>query len=269
MAFEPLLKKLWKQYIQEIPAAKQIHQLFEARDEKVGYLDHDHIALRTFDDPRVNIEVIIKPFVDAGYTPSMTYDFPSKHLFARHYEPPYKGAPKVFISELLTKKFSSEFQTIIKQTIDNIPNDLLADTTTIFARKTPWDKLVFSVYKQLFNESQYGAWVYAYGFRANHFAIAVNSLKTFESCAQINAFLKKEGYLMNQENGEVKGSPEALLEQSSIMAEQASVHFSDGPHKIPSCYYEFTQRFAQADRELYPGFIAASADKLFESTDIK
>ncbi len=38
-------------------------------------------------------------------------------------------------------------------------------------------------------------------------------------------------------------------------------------NEIPSCFYEFAKRYPQADGELYTGFVAASADKIFESTN--
>jgi len=51
------------------------------------------------------------------------------------------------------------------------------------------------------------------------------------------------------------------------MADKAEVAFSDGVRAIPSCFYEFALRYPQADGVLYPGFVEASADKIFESTN--
>jgi hypothetical protein len=41
----------------------------------------------------------------------------------------------------------------------------------------------------------------------------------------------------------------------------------EGLKEIPGCYYEFAKRYPDADGKLYSGFIAKSADKIFESTD--
>ncbi|MGB6140662.1 MAG: DUF1338 domain-containing protein, partial [Pseudoalteromonas rhizosphaerae] len=38
---------------------------------------------------------------------------------------------------------------------------------------------------------------------------------------------------------------------------------------VPSCFYEFALRYAKPDGELYTGFVAASADKIFESTNAR
>jgi len=50
------------------------------------------------------------------------------------------------------------------------------------------------------------------------------------------------------------------------MANQVSVEFKQGKYTIPNSFYEFAKRYSMANGELYQGFIAASADKLFEST---
>ena len=57
------------------------------------------------------------------------------------------------------------------------------------------------------------------------------------------------------------------LEQSSTMADMAEVEFTNSKVKIPSCFYEFAKRYPLESGELYTGFVAASADKIFESTN--
>jgi hypothetical protein len=47
------------------------------------------------------------------------------------------------------------------------------------------------------------------------------------------------------------------------------INFNEEAKEIPSCYYEFALRYPMENGELYQGFIAASADKIFESTDVK
>ncbi|MEZ5198961.1 MAG: DUF1338 family protein [Bacteroidales bacterium] len=72
---------------------------------------------------------------------------------------------------------------------------------------------------------------------------------------------------MNDSGGEVKGTPEEMLEQSSTMAGKLNVQFVKGSLDVPSCYYEFARRYPDKSGKLYGGFIAKSADKIFESTD--
>ena len=82
-----------------------------------------------------------------------------------------------------------------------------------------------------------------FGFRPNHFTVNVNALKTFKSLEEVNQFLKEQGITLNTRGGEVKGSERDLLKQSSTVANQMVVGFSDKAMVIPSCYYEFAQRF--------------------------
>ena len=115
-------------------------------------------------------------------------------------------------------------------------------------------------------ESDYGAWVSAFGYRPNHFTVFINSLKNFSDIKVLNDFLKENSFKLNASGGEVKGSPEVLLEQSSTLANNIEVTFEDGKLTIPACYYEFAKRYPLKNGELYQGFVAASADKIFEST---
>jgi len=47
-----------------------------------------------------------------------------------------------------------------------------------------------------------------------------------------------------------------------------SLKFADGDrHEIPTCYYEFARRYRDREGALFQGFVTASADKIFESTD--
>jgi hypothetical protein len=77
----------------------------------------------------------------------------------------------------------------------------------------------------------------------------------------------QNGFMMNTAGGEIKGTKEELLKQSSIMADIVEVEFVEGKYRIPACYYEFAERFPLPDGKLYNGFIAKSADKIFESTN--
>ena len=85
----------------------------------------------------------------------------------------------------------------------------------------------------------------------------------------MNDFLKNNGFELNRSGGEIKGSAEQLLLQSSILADKVDVNFKEGNKVIPSCYYEFAQRFPDKTGKLFSGFIADSADKIFESTNFR
>src|SRR3990167_5147340 len=104
MELQNILDRLWAQYVKENPLSLEIHTLFETRGENVV---NDHIAFRTFDDPRINLEHLAKFFKNMGYEECGTYDFPVKKLHAKHYEHSTdENQPKIFISELKTAEFS-------------------------------------------------------------------------------------------------------------------------------------------------------------------
>jgi len=83
MKLDYIFGKLWEAYISQNPAVQQVHDLFIREGERVV---NDHIAFRAFDDPRIGIDVLAKPFLANGYVEKGQYNFEEKKLFARHYE---------------------------------------------------------------------------------------------------------------------------------------------------------------------------------------
>ena len=266
MKLETIFKRLWEQYSGENPGAGLIHNLFVNEGEKVV---NDHVAFRTFDDPRVSIEVLARPFIEAGYKAAGEYYFEAKKLRARHYE--VQGnpeMPRVFISELMLDQFSDEFRMVIGELLDSVPGELLSSPELI-SHGAIFPSISYSVYNRLREESEYAAWMYAFGYRANHFTVSINHLKNFKGIEEVNSFLKANGIQLNSSGGEIKGTPEQLLEQSSTLADQVELRFREGKRTIPGCYYEFAMRYPDKSGELFSGFIAGSADKIFESTNFR
>lgn len=264
MTTDEIFTKLWADYIAQNPEAKSIYDCFVNEGEEV---QNDHIAYRTIYHPKTNIDVVARPFLLAGYVQKGYYIFEDKHLTAKHFEHLSEpNAPKVFISQLMTEFFSKELQNTMLEIIESIPEYLLFGNELIFAGNV-WGKPKFSVYEKLRIESEYAAWLYIYGFSVNHFTVSINSLKKLDTIIKVNQFLKDKGFMLNTSGGEVKGTPEELLEQSSTKAGVLGIEFEEGIFEIPSCYYEFAKRYPDNDGKLYSGFIAKSADKIFESTD--
>jgi hypothetical protein len=264
MTLDDIFNRLWIDYINQNPSARRVYDLFTNAGEKVI---NDHIAFRTFDDPRINIDVLSRVFIERGYVPKGEYIFEDKHLFARHFEHTTdKNAPRVFISELRTKDFSPFLQNVVANTINRVSSDKFKSDELIFSGNI-WGAPDYETYLALRNESEYAAWVYVYGFRANHFTVSINSLKKINTIEKVNEFLKDNGFVLNSAGGEIKGTKAELLQQSSTLADHVKVEFVDRVSSIPACYYEFAQRYPDTDGSLYSGFIAKSADKIFESTD--
>lgn len=260
-----MLDRLWDDYVTLNPRAGAIHGLLTARGEQVA---NDHIAFRTFDLPGIDAATLAAHFTARGYVHGGDYDIAAKKVTALHLEPPEAGLPKVFISQLRTGEFSSALQATVRDLESQIAVDAATSPEFLWSG-VPWQPVTYATYEALRRESEYAAWVAAFGYRANHFTVAINALAFTQDIRALNAFLKAHGYVLNDSGGEVKGSPDLLLEQSSTMAEEVPVGFADGVRLVPACYYEFAKRYPGPDGRLFPGFIETSATRLFESTNEK
>ncbi len=266
MNLEKFFDKSWEDYIKITPSAKKINDLLREEGEDIV---NDHIALRTFSDDRVCLKVFEDYFCKQGYEKKGDYSFPEKNLRANHFEhKKTPSLPKIFVSELDLKAFSSPFQEVVEKVLNYVP--LKASFEDLYRLTLPWkDELIYEDYQLLRKDSEYGAWLLAMGFRANHFTVYINTLKKFTSIRKMNDFLKTNGFSLNESGGEVKGSSEDFLEQSSIMADTQVVPFKEGEFEVSTCYYEFAQRYRMPSGEVFQGFIANSASKIFESTNLR
>ncbi len=268
---DQLFAGMWTDYTSFNPHARVIYDQILAREQKsnaaVKALINDHIALRTFDVASIDLEQMARIFLKYGYQACGEYEFKEKKLFAKHYEHNDPRQPKVFISHLLTSEFSPKVRAIAESVARTFTDeDMQRDEVLFSGRRWAANS---KVYRELLEESEYAAWLYAFGFRCNHFTVSFNDLKSFKDLSDLNAFVRSIGQSLNTSGGEIKGTPNQLLEQSSTLAGQVELEFDDTTLKIPACYYEFARRYAKPDGQLYTGFIAASADKIFESTNVK
>lgn len=262
---DELILALWNDYTNINKQAGEIFQLLTDRGEKVF---NDHIAFRTYNHPKVGIDKVAQHFEKFGYEAKGQYNFETKKLNAKHYEHPDDDKPLVFISELKMEEFSDELKAAVNGLIDQVPEEKVKSPDFPVAGRL-WDPTTYKVYAQLKKESEYAAWVSVFGFRANHFTIQFNTLTSFKSFEGFNQFLIDNGFNMNTSGGLIKGGRKDLLEQSATMAHPVAIEFSDKKETIPACYYEFAQRYPDAQGKLFMGFVLQSADKIFESTDNK
>jgi hypothetical protein len=259
---DELFAALWADYVALAPQAARVHALLAARGEIVR---NDHVALRTFGLPGIGLDVLARPFEAVGYVARDRYRFEDKKLVARYWQHPAR--PKVFISELCVAELAPGLQQIIEHLVAQLPAGFAARGDLAWAGR-PW-RVQRADYEALLVDSEYAAWVAAFGFRVNHFTVDVNALTTFPDLATLNAFLVAHGFELNDAGGAIKGTPAERLEQSSTRAELVRVELADGALDIPSCYYEFARRYPLPSGELFHGFVPASADRIFESTDVK
>jgi hypothetical protein len=258
-----LIDQLWQDYLVVTPDAEVIHQLLQQAGERFR---NDHIALRTFDVPRLTVERLAEPFLRCGYVATGDYHFAQKRLRARSYSHPSGDLPRVFISALELDSFAERVQTIVEHLAKQVSDE---DPELLLRNASSWAAVPVDEYRFLQQQSEYAAWVAAFGVRANHFTVHVNDLKRFRELEQLNQFLEQNGFELNGEGRKIQGSPSVLLEQSSTVARPIQWSFAEGERQlIPGGYYEFARRYVDpATGRLYDGFVAASADKIFESTN--
>jgi hypothetical protein len=262
---DALLDALWRDYTAMTPQAARVHALLEARGETIV---NDHIALRTYGVPGLGIDALARPFERLGWTRAAdAYRFADKHLVARYWRHPDPTRPKVFISELVLEELPDHAQERIRGLVAQLPAGF-ADRADLPWAGRPW-RVTTETYRALLEESEYAAWMAAFGFRVNHFTVDIGRLETIASLREMNEVLTSAGFALNTSGGAIKGTPRDLLEQSSTRAEEIDVAFADAVLRIPSCYYEFAKRYPLPSGELFQGFVPTSADKIFESTDVK
>ena len=275
---EHLFDLLWEDYTTLNPSMETISQYFvESSENNKNNKNHhpkvinDHIALRTFRIAGWSKEYLVQDFVALGYQLKGHYTFPSKHLVASHYEGPYPDAPRIFVSELIVEELPSHVQDIIHEATRPPPppfdsssskkddHDFVCTSGRHYLFH-PHSLPNYATYQLLLNHSEYAAWVYAFGLRANHFTVSVNALIAsslpkhsdgdrtlpIQSLQDVNTLLRAKGVVLHtQADGTaISGSPHVYLEQSSTIAERVSVQFDKGErHDIPACFYEFALRY--------------------------
>ncbi len=265
MSPDAFFDALWADFTAIAPAAATLRAAFEAEGETVL---NDHVAFRTFDRGPLTLDALEPLLLGLGYTRYAPYRFEEKKLRAYGYLHPRADLPKVFCSELEVDAMPDDVQDVIDGLVAQIPADA-GERASVFHAGRLWAPIPHATWQRLAEVSEYAAWLSALGMHANHFTVSVHDLSTrFRSVAAVLDFVEQKGFAINESGGRIKGSPEVLLEQGSTRADVMPVAFADGEHAIPTCYYEFALRYPQADGTLYPGFVAASADKIFESTDV-
>jgi len=276
------IEALWQHYVAITPDALRIHDLLRARGETFS---NDHIALRTFSDvvdapgasagsngavirATIGVDRLAKPFIARGYVESGSYRFAEKRLRARSFRHPSGALPRVFISELELDACSDRLREIVGRLVTTIPP---MTTESLLTAAPTWDPISYETYRVLLAESDYAAWVAVFGIRVNHFTVHFNDLRSFDELAELNAFLEQNGFRLNGESTKIQGGPDQLLEQSSTIAAPIPWCFAGGDqHDVPGGYYEFARRYLDPTTgTVFEGFVAASANKIFESTDVR
>lgn len=283
-----ILKGLMTRYKERVPDVQGVIDAMVKEDViKNAYeIENDHIAFRTMGVQHLGIQSLEKIFLHHGYTRKDQYFFRGKKLKAFWYAPSSPGYPRIFISELIVEDFSASAQNIIHSYTNKVASDPvdaidLDDAIAVdhFLHSALWRLPALEDFLALSNESEYAAWVIYNRYYLNHFTVSVHNLKQgYNTVADFNIFLERNGFTLNDSGGKIKQSPDGNLLQSSTVAEMIEAEFAGGvKHTIAGSYVEFAERkilpqyatlsVNEIKREhRREGFEAGNADKIFEST---
>lgn len=285
---DDILNGLMSRYQQRVPDVAAIIDTM-IREQLIGQatdIENDHIAFRTMGVPQLGIQSLEKIFLHYGYQKRDAYHFKEKKLDAYWYAPPAPKYPRIFISELRVQDLSQQAQDIIHSYTSEVitdPADRLdldnAPAVDSFLHSGLWRTPTLADFQTLSAESEYAAWVIYNHYYLNHFTVSVHNLKDgYNTVADFNNFLERNGFRLNDAGGKIKTSPDGLLLQSSTVARMINATFADGAvSSIAGSYVEFAERkVLPAYQQLSAteirrehrreGFEAGNADKIFEST---
>jgi len=285
---DKVLSGLMNRYKERVPDVSAIinAMIKESVIKDANEIENDHIAFRTMGVPFLGIQSLEKIFLHYGFKRMDHYFFPAKKLDAFWYTPPSPEYPRIFISELRVQDLSENAQHIIHSYTDEVTADPVdsiniddANAVDNFLHSGLWQLPTLEDYLTLSKESEYAAWVIYNRYYLNHFTISVHNLKDgYNTIADFNAFLERNGFTLNDSGGKIKVSEDRSLLQSSTVAEMIEATFANGvKHRISGSYVEFAERkvlkqfenlstseIKRAHRR--EGFEANNADKIFEST---
>ncbi len=283
-----ILDGLMRRYKERVPDVQDViaTMVREGIINSGDDIENDHIAFRTMGVPQLGIQSFEKIFLHYGYQKRDPYFFAGKKLNAYWYAPPEPQYPRIFVSELRVGDLSDEAQRIIHSYTDEVTADP-ADTLNLdngvevdaFLHKPLWRTPRYEDFARLAEESEYAAWVMYNRYYLNHFTVTIHNLPDgYNTIADFNAFLERNGFKLNDSGGKAKASADGKLIQSSTVAEMMEAEFAGGmKYNISGSYVEFAERkpldefahipYTQLKREQRrEGFEAANADKIFEST---
>ena len=285
---QQVLDGLMRRYQERVPDVKAIFSAMIRENiiRDPSEIENDHIAFRTLGVRHLGIASLEKIFLHYGYRKMDYYFFPEKKLNAHWYAPQDPQHPRIFISELIVDELSGKAQQVLKSytaevTADPVEELDLDDAAAVdkFLHSGLWRLPTWENYQLLSADSEYAAWTIYNRYYLNHFTISVHNLKEgYNTIALFNAFLEKNGFVLNNSSGKIKISPDGGLLQSSTIAHMIEADFANGDrHLIPGSYVEFAERKVLPHYKHLPateilrehrreGFEAANADKIFEST---
>ncbi|ADO75909.1 DUF1338 domain-containing protein [Stigmatella aurantiaca] len=239
-----LLELLWNRYAAEVPFARTFVQL------SGGSFRNDHVALRSLARLGGGIALFERVFERLGWKRAGEYTFPETHLAAIYMAHP-EGLPRVFLSELKAEELSPRARELLAALPEDPPPPEPVEALAEWFRAPPPPREAALL--ELEKESQYGAWLLAFGRKVNHFTGSVDDVEAWQQR------MREAGVPMKKE---IEGERGGALRQTATHASPLTVALQEGGSRAwPYAYFEIAQRAPHFD-----GFLGPQARALFEMT---
>ena len=281
-----LIEKLWVKFITSIPNAAEI-----LRDRQPVL---DHLAIIDLPSQHSGIPVLQRIFAalgfvpkGSGYLPEKTNDFiwmmpeDNTHKLATESLPQIVLAD--FRSNLLTQKtqqildkFTSSMAlfdfNLFEQYLQHLPNTTENIVNMVFDYLN-WQPVVLPTlaeYNYVKHENQLIAWVMLFGRKINHFGLSIHHLEGEQNLLAFNKNIHAIGIALNAQGGEIKGSKQYGIEQSSTLGKNISITLDKASIEVRDSFLEFVWRYPIKPNprlwsDYFTGFIPYNANSVIES----
>ena len=294
-----LIKKLWEKYRLSVDHAALVDHHLKTITGRTIILDH--FALIDLPSAHTGIPTLSAIFSEIGFTqcgadylPDKQNDFIWMASIDAPGQPAELALPQVVLADFRLEELPppikkiilqytayikpspiNEIKKQIRQLSDGDCNAIEAVVDLIYGyiMKKDWPLPTIKEFRTVQEYNELLAWVLVFGSIPNHFAASMHfSHPHFQQLDDLNAFLRdKLNITLNTIDGEIKGSREMGIRQSSTLAPSQKIALSDGEIMIPSQFMEFVWRFSMNEKnpvywdDYYTGFIAKNANRVVES----
>jgi hypothetical protein len=135
----------------------------------------------------------------------------------------------------------------------------------------PWGSPTSKDYFAVKEENPLIAWVLLNGRKVNHFGVSIHLKPDYKSLREFNQRISHSNFAkLNNFAGEIKGSKDCGIEQSSTLGHEIEVECADDKIKVCDCFMEFVWRFPVKEKpqvweDYFTGFIPKNADNVIKS----
>lgn len=281
---EILVQKLWDGFRTSVPE-------YEGYMSSKPVLDHMAIIDVTSENSnRLVLEKILSKigFQNSGngYLPEKFNDFLWMRAEDAHTYKVTEALPQLVFADFRIEGHSKKVQDIIaKYVVHQQPFDFerldellktndheaVANHIYNFICQRPWSTPTVEDYLAVKDENQLLSWALLFGKKVNHFGVNISVENKYNSLQDFNTYLKGTNLVqINNIDGEVKGTRDTGIQQSSTVGKPVKYTLADGEIEVTDSFMEFVWRYPVNENpvmwnDYFTGFVAQNANRVIES----